>query len=72
MWFCAGQAGAEFALVAGLRTACGATYCQRILRFDFHAYTMRGLLTNKMFNCDHRAVLLEAHHFCKKEWMVNA
>ena len=72
MWFCPGQAGAEFALFPWLGAACGTTYRQRILRFDFHAYRMRGLLTNKMFNCDHRAVMLESHHFWEKEWMVNA
>ena len=41
MWFCPGQAGAEFALFPWLGAACGTTYRQRILRFDFHAYRMR-------------------------------
>ena len=42
MWFCAGQARAEFALFPWLRTARGASYRQSILWFDFHTYTMHG------------------------------
>lgn len=42
MRFCAGQAGTEFALFAGLRAARGTTNRQRFLLCDFHAYTMHG------------------------------
>jgi hypothetical protein len=42
MWFCAGQAGTQFALFARLSTARWTTNRQRFLLRDFHAYTMRG------------------------------
>jgi len=41
MWFCSGQAGAKFTPFPWLRAARGTPHCQRILRFDYHAYTMR-------------------------------
>ena len=40
MWFCSGQARAEFALFARFGPACGTTNRQRFLPGDFHVYTM--------------------------------
>ncbi|SPF42503.1 hypothetical protein SBA1_460100 [Candidatus Sulfotelmatobacter kueseliae] len=66
MRVCSGQTRAEFALFARLRATRGTTNRQRFLLCDFHAYTMRGNSPIKMVNCDHFAILREAHYLCRK------
>lgn len=66
MWFCSGQARAEFTLFARLRSTCGTTNRQRLLRFGFHELHNAPSLANKMVTCDHRAILREAHYLCRR------